>query len=536
MCLQIQAQLYMFDILKALRLLRMIRMQPSVSRVQLHLKVPFAKYKLIISGIIDLLCKNDTNVSTFVYTETVSLDGAIFNIGRSCNNFLNFSLMLNNEYEYLVKSMNINPVLMINSDERSCPDPGPPCLQYPTCPETKVVPSNNKDCLSPSSKSLSVLLVKKTEECPCEEYYTGDDCDIPICTPNCINGECIGNDPAPLCSCFDGWKGQKCNELDCLGTPICSGNGECIQTILPVCNCDEGYGGDNCSLVQCIGYDEENDIKCNGNGICSDHLGYPKCFCDIGYNGDICEEFIGFDCSTCDEGESCNRTTGKCTGSDGYPVEPINNISHCIGEPACNERGQCVNGICDCNEYSMGSDCSIPVCAVCDRGSCIFEGTETYCNCSTGFNGTGCQEVLPSFCPDDCGSNGQCDLDSTIPKCICNSNFWGEGCQNRISGETYTPSSPITIPLVVCTLIVILIAALLMVAYYKKRQYQRRQIMTELRDKVERIKNSPSEEERNTYLPEDITTEDIKSLQEVENVNKSEPTDDLVLILPDPIV
>lgn len=67
------------------------------------------------------------------------------------------------------------------------------------------------------------------------------------------------------------------------------------------------------------------------------------------------------------------------------------NITDCNKTNVCRNNGTCVDGYtCNCTEGYDGLDCSSPNCTnvSCRNGGvCSINGTQWYCNCSTGYEG-----------------------------------------------------------------------------------------------------------------------------------------------------
>ena len=94
------------------------------------------------------------------------------------------------------------------------------------------------------------------ETCDCGfEAWRGDVCDIPGCPgygEDCTDhGEC--NRATGVCYCDNGWAGIGCELPDCPGTPDCNGRGDCIaEDPAPLCrNCSEDWMGPACE-VPCL--------------------------------------------------------------------------------------------------------------------------------------------------------------------------------------------------------------------------------------------------------------------------------------------
>lgn len=129
-------------------------------------------------------------------------------------------------------------------------------------------------------------------ECLCNSHWTGGSCNVLKCRQhNCSsNGNCTTEDG---CSCFPGWKGEKCNE-----------------------GCASGFFGLNCSR-ECL---------CQNGGTCDPVDGH--CTCTLGWMGTFCQQrcfhgSYGQNCmkickcpDTCD----CHPVTGECSSASNHSM------------------------------------------------------------------------------------------------------------------------------------------------------------------------------------------------------------------------
>eukprot|EP00094_Tigriopus_californicus_P013133 TCALIF_12700-PA protein Name:"Similar to dla Delta-like protein A (Danio rerio)" AED:0.01 eAED:0.01 QI:399/0.83/0.85/1/0.33/0.42/7/242/207 len=79
-------------------------------------------------------------------------------------------------------------------------------------------------------------------ECICEEGWTGEFCDTPICKEKChpAYGSC---DFPGACICSSGYQGELCDE--CRPYPGCE-HGTCREPW--TCNCEPGWEGTQCNI------------------------------------------------------------------------------------------------------------------------------------------------------------------------------------------------------------------------------------------------------------------------------------------------
>ena len=105
----------------------------------------------------------------------------------------------------------------------------------------------------------------------------------------------------------------------------------------------------------------------------------------------------------------------------GLPVVPQVARANCPND--CSGKGQCNEGVCECNVGYTYFDCSLRTCpADCNGGMC-FNGT---CKCREGFCGASCSQRC---CKNGCSGHGQCEQNGRTPTCRCNPGFGGEDCR-----------------------------------------------------------------------------------------------------------
>ena len=162
--------------------------------------------------------------------------------------------------------------------------------------------------------------------------------------------------------CVSGFTGSNCDERDYCFGENCSGNGECINNNHwqnPfTCNCNSGYKGDLCEDIDCL----EN--TCSENGRCVDKGDSPNCNCRVGFSGRICEINID-DClsNPCGEGGRCVDGVDifQCICNPGFTGEMCQtNIDDCVSVD-CTDKGRCVDGVnnftCECTPGYSGPLC-----------------------------------------------------------------------------------------------------------------------------------------------------------------------------------
>ncbi|EFC46040.1 predicted protein [Naegleria gruberi] len=275
------------------------------------------------------------------------------------------------------------------------------------------------------------------EDCSsCTPGFSGERCDIPSCFGISANASnvCSGNGycfSPDLCSCFENWKGESCNQ------------------------CSSDYIGELCDIPSCFGVNGNDRSVCSGHGSC---ITPSNCSCFNNWEGAMCENcptgFSGDDCKSCDEshtGEGCDVPI--CYGL------AANNESVCSGNGKCIESSVCVcsgfwtGANCDtCPEKYSGSACDVPVCygvsandsMVCSgHGSCVAP-SQCFCegrwagelcdSCVAGYNGSNCENPI---CFGEfntsivCSGHGLC---SALDVCVCSEQWAGETCGKCNSG------------------------------------------------------------------------------------------------------
>ena len=219
----------------------------------------------------------------------------------------------------------------------------------------------------------------------CADDWEGEDCQIPICDPECSeHGTCIAQLLNPssrfiiphACECHKGWTGENCEVPECNG---CNGHGHCDEP--DICICDEGWNGYFC---------EEPDCDCNDHGTCTE----PNvCNCETSWVGEKCE------IPTCEDLSFCNNN-GLCKIDDG-------------------EQQKCV-----CDEGWNGEACDVE-CTCSGHGTCLAGKEE--CECDVGWTGDACEEPI---CSEFCSDNAECTAPET---CACIAGWTGDDCDLSVN-------------------------------------------------------------------------------------------------------
>lgn len=143
-------------------------------------------------------------------------------------------------------------------------------------------------------------------------------------------GDCVQNEAknAILCRCHQGWKGEKCSEIDCISGVSCSGHGIIWYKYLGTCTvlgnkrfcqCHDGWAGQDCNKKNC-----HMENKCKTKGFYYIKLGecylninnQEKCKCFEGWGGESCDKV---ECpeNVCGANGIVTINIGKCDSEDG---------------------------------------------------------------------------------------------------------------------------------------------------------------------------------------------------------------------------
>jgi len=134
--------------------------------------------------------------------------------------------------------------------------------------------------------------------CICLEGWTGLNCSVPTCTPQCKQGTCVQPN---VCACKSGYTGARCQEAFC--DHDCLNGGRCVAPF--VCGCSALYSGEYCQHSVC-------KRECKHGGSC---VGENLCSCPHGFSGSDCGDFTCT--SRCLNGGACTAPD-MCSCRPGY--------------------------------------------------------------------------------------------------------------------------------------------------------------------------------------------------------------------------
>ncbi|KAN0050631.1 hypothetical protein ACTA71_003767 [Dictyostelium dimigraforme] len=169
-----------------------------------------------------------------------------------------------------------------------------------------------------------------------------------------------------------------------------------------------------------------SDNQCNERSYCLTNN--ATCTCNYGYTGlpDCTTPHYDClnDCSSSSGGGTCNYSTGVCNCNqyrDGTDCSSILCKNSCFNGGTCDKT----IGECKCSSNYQGKDCSIPFIKCSSNclngGSCNNVTGE--CVCLSGYEGPACSLKK---CSNDCLNGGTCD--STIGQCKCTQGYQGNDC------------------------------------------------------------------------------------------------------------
>ncbi|CAG9539013.1 unnamed protein product [Cercopithifilaria johnstoni] len=233
----------------------------------------------------------------------------------------------------------------------------------------------------------------------CEDGWSGQNCDDPICANGCINGYCVS---PGICKCRNGWQGNSCDrckpqdgckhgycskpneciceknwggtycdrDLDyCFHNSPCLNGGKCSSGGLQnyyYCNCTNGFSGQNCEIKS----DPCAKVNCGKYGQCRASWNSESkylCYCDATHYGDHCQyrvDQVHFQ-------RSLQRGSCKLSNSEymlaGFSWTTVD-CRHCVcqeGDIVCSEK-RCEPRDCSHNDSNLENSLACPKDQACD--------------------------------------------------------------------------------------------------------------------------------------------------------------------------
>ena len=376
--------------------------------------------------------------------------------------------------------------------------------------ENKIDFCQNVTC-GPTQECMNMTL---NYTCICKKGFIGPRCknensatelptnptNVTLCNNKGLNGDAH-------CDCNGtGYTGKSCEiKIDFCKNVTCGPRQECMNlTLNYTCACKEGYTGPTCDneiKITPVSANPNNATLCKNKGRIVD----GHCDCNgTGYMGKFCEIKIDF-CKnvTCGPRQECMNMSMNYTcickkGFIGPRCENANSTTELPTDPTnvtmCNNKGQNVDGYCDCNGTGYtGKSCELKIdfcqnvtcgprqecmnmtmnyTCICKKGfigpRCENENStkalptdptnvtlcnnkgqnvDGHCDCNgTGYTGKSC-ELKIDFCQNvTCGPRQECMNMTMNYTCICKKGFIGPRCENE-NGTPALPTDPTNVTL-----------------------------------------------------------------------------------------
>jgi hypothetical protein len=269
----------------------------------------------------------------------------------------------------------------------------------------------------------------------CTDYAHNNPKPIPSTTGTCYNKTCIYNQPQEKCigdnqiyyNSYD-----ECINIHPKTYQECQKKGmnTTWKDYGTNCFCNDGWivkePGGPCSICK-------SDKACI-NGKCKG----DSCKCDNGWA--IGEDSFRCDRSTviCDTFNTYyDPSTNSCKCQNGWISDGgLCNVRTCINRKNCNNKGDCKNSRCVCDNGYIGMRCE--KCDInndmCINGVCKEDGI---CVCNTGWlkdNNGDCKVEVSCKNRKDCNNKGDCKNSL----CVCDYGYRGINCQETLDCKTKT--------------------------------------------------------------------------------------------------
>ncbi|KAL3875683.1 hypothetical protein ACJMK2_033611, partial [Sinanodonta woodiana] len=279
-------------------------------------------------------------------------------------------------------------------------------------------------------------------------------------TVQCYNhGTCVYDEHKPVCSCFPGYYGNRCETpVHICDSQPCMNGGVCNRSTMYIevqCTCpkdskcsmgsiqNKTYGGDN--------YDGPKSGPQPSQTACEQVcLGYAACV-GLAYTQGVCVIYTNLSHITPRPINDSVMLYKNCDLVFAGDRCQTDNINDCASNP-CSQYGMCqnlVNGSkCLCPIYGnyqlprcerSSNFCSSSPCQ--NGGTCQqFDSLRYQCTCRHGFTGQNCETNVDNCKdnPDGCLYGGMCNDGDNKYSCSCMNGFSGEHCS---LSPNYCPGS-----------------------------------------------------------------------------------------------
>ena len=288
-----------------------------------------------------------------------------------------------------------------------------------------------------------------------------DECDMDI--RFCRQLQCHNTVGSYTCGCRQGFKRvvadnnreYACADIDeCLNRYICPRNAVCENREGGYkCICDAGFQGETCSDInECI-----NNKTCDEKANCYNYPGSFECACQTGFfgTGQKCERGQCQD-SVCADNKICKSLTSiDCVCKDGFSDgvnDTCDDIDECSLLKNCDTHAKCINSpgsyLCECGLgfYGDGKTCLEGDCveSECPANEQCVSPRRSDCKCKDGFHRDKSEKCIDT---NECETENKCHQDAMCSNtfgsyyCDCKTGFFGTGF-SCLKGECIDGSCP----------------------------------------------------------------------------------------------